>query len=129
MKFKYVLLVWLFRWKYTNIILILLILILKHYCVLPPQVRKGAIGAKCGLVFAYNDSEPFDADKHFKRFKKFDSWDYKDYKEFVQDRYATFLVCNMLIYLSGVHLHYIVAHKRQLNAEHMNFKWCLLWSV
>lgn len=63
---------------------------------LPPQVRKGAIGAKCGLVFAYNDSEPFDADKHFKRFKKFDSWDYKDYKEFVQDRYVTFLVCNML---------------------------------
>uniref|UniRef100_A0A673GTV8 Zinc finger ZZ-type and EF-hand domain-containing protein 1-like n=1 Tax=Sinocyclocheilus rhinocerous TaxID=307959 RepID=A0A673GTV8_9TELE len=51
------------------------------------KVRKGAIGAKCGLVFAYNDSEAFDADKHFKRFKKYDSWDYKDYKEFVQDRY------------------------------------------
>uniref|UniRef100_A0A672LP28 Zinc finger ZZ-type and EF-hand domain containing 1 n=1 Tax=Sinocyclocheilus grahami TaxID=75366 RepID=A0A672LP28_SINGR len=50
------------------------------------KVRKGAIGAKCGLVFAYNDSEAFDADKHFKRFKKYDSWDYKDYKEFVQDR-------------------------------------------
>ncbi|XP_077096835.1 zinc finger ZZ-type and EF-hand domain-containing protein 1 isoform X2 [Siphateles boraxobius] len=49
------------------------------------KVRKGAIGAKCGLLFAYNDSEPFDADKHFKRFKKYDSWDYKDYKEFVQD--------------------------------------------
>uniref|UniRef100_A0A8C1FJB6 Zinc finger ZZ-type and EF-hand domain containing 1 n=1 Tax=Cyprinus carpio carpio TaxID=630221 RepID=A0A8C1FJB6_CYPCA len=49
------------------------------------KVRKGAIGAKCGLVFAYNDSEAFDADKHFKRFKKYDSWDYKDYKEFVQD--------------------------------------------
>uniref|UniRef100_A0A673GTT3 Zinc finger ZZ-type and EF-hand domain-containing protein 1-like n=1 Tax=Sinocyclocheilus rhinocerous TaxID=307959 RepID=A0A673GTT3_9TELE len=53
------------------------------------KVRKGAIGAKCGLVFAYNDSEAFDADKHFKRFKKYDSWDYKDYKEFVQDRYVT----------------------------------------
>ncbi|XP_056313919.1 zinc finger ZZ-type and EF-hand domain-containing protein 1 [Danio aesculapii] len=49
------------------------------------KVRKGAIGSKCGLVFAYNDCEAFDADKHFKRFKKFDSWDYKDYKEFVQD--------------------------------------------
>nr|XP_055055394.1 zinc finger ZZ-type and EF-hand domain-containing protein 1 isoform X3 [Misgurnus anguillicaudatus] len=49
------------------------------------KVRKGAIGAKCGLVFAYNDNEAFDADKHFKRFKKYDSWDYKDYKEFVQD--------------------------------------------
>uniref|UniRef100_A0A8C2A9F1 Zinc finger, ZZ-type with EF hand domain 1 n=1 Tax=Cyprinus carpio TaxID=7962 RepID=A0A8C2A9F1_CYPCA len=53
------------------------------------KVRKGAIGAKCGLMFAYNDSEAFDADKHFKRFKKYDSWDYKDYKEFVQDRYVT----------------------------------------
>lgn len=59
-------------------------------------MRKGAIGAKCGLVFAYNDSEAFDAEKHFKRFKKYDSWDYKDYKEFVQDRYVTFLVCNMI---------------------------------
>ncbi|TRY99292.1 hypothetical protein DNTS_003987 [Danionella cerebrum] len=49
------------------------------------KVRKGAIGAKCGLVFAYNDSEPFDADKHFKRFRKYDSWEFKDYKEFVQD--------------------------------------------
>ncbi|XP_051981297.1 zinc finger ZZ-type and EF-hand domain-containing protein 1-like isoform X2 [Xyrauchen texanus] len=49
------------------------------------KVRKGAIGAKCGLVYAYNDSEAFDADKHFKRFKKYDSWDYKDYKVFVQD--------------------------------------------
>ncbi len=53
------------------------------------QVRKGAIGAKCGLMFAYNDNEAFDADKHFKRFKKYDGWDYKDYKEFVQDRYVT----------------------------------------
>ncbi|XP_077361813.1 zinc finger ZZ-type and EF-hand domain-containing protein 1 [Festucalex cinctus] len=49
------------------------------------NVRKGAIGAKCGLVFAYKDEEPFDAGKHFKRFKKYDTWDYKDYKEFVQD--------------------------------------------
>ncbi|KAM9846213.1 zinc finger ZZ-type and EF-hand domain-containing protein 1 [Aulostomus maculatus] len=49
------------------------------------KVRKGAIGAKCGLVFAYKEDDPFDAEKHFKRFRKFDAWDYKDYKEFVQD--------------------------------------------
>ncbi|XP_036379295.1 zinc finger ZZ-type and EF-hand domain-containing protein 1 isoform X2 [Megalops cyprinoides] len=49
------------------------------------KVRKGAIGAKCGLVFAYNEGDSFDADKHFKRFKKYDSWDFKDYKEFVKD--------------------------------------------
>ncbi|KAM8835522.1 zinc finger ZZ-type and EF-hand domain-containing protein 1 isoform 1-T1 [Synchiropus picturatus] len=48
-------------------------------------VRKGAIGAKCGLVFAYKDRDVFDAEKHFKRFKKYDAWDYKDYKDFVRD--------------------------------------------
>ncbi|KAG7515736.1 zinc finger ZZ-type and EF-hand domain-containing protein 1 [Solea senegalensis] len=48
------------------------------------KVRKGAIGAKCGLVFAYKDEDPFDAEKHFRRFKKYDSWNYKDYKKFVQ---------------------------------------------
>ncbi|KAI4877405.1 hypothetical protein NFI96_011706 [Prochilodus magdalenae] len=52
------------------------------------KVRKGAIGAKCGLVFTYNDSEAFDADKHFRRFKKYDSWTFKDYKEFVQDKHS-----------------------------------------
>ncbi|MEQ2185618.1 Zinc finger ZZ-type and EF-hand domain-containing protein 1 [Goodea atripinnis] len=50
------------------------------------KVRKGAIGAKCGLVFAYMEEDSFDAEKHFKRFKKYDSWNYKDYKEFVQDK-------------------------------------------
>uniref|UniRef100_A0A8C9XCD2 Zinc finger ZZ-type and EF-hand domain containing 1 n=1 Tax=Sander lucioperca TaxID=283035 RepID=A0A8C9XCD2_SANLU len=49
------------------------------------KVRKGAIGAKCGLVFAYKDEDPFDAEKHFRRFKKYDAWDYKDYKQFIQD--------------------------------------------
>ncbi|XP_034149248.1 LOW QUALITY PROTEIN: zinc finger ZZ-type and EF-hand domain-containing protein 1 [Esox lucius] len=49
------------------------------------KVRKGAIGAKCGLVFAYNEGDAFDAEKHLKRFQKYDSWDYRDYKEFVQD--------------------------------------------
>ncbi|XP_070699308.1 zinc finger ZZ-type and EF-hand domain-containing protein 1 [Pempheris klunzingeri] len=49
------------------------------------KVRKGAIGAKCGLVFAYKEEDPFDAEKHFKRFKKYDTWAYKDYKDFIQD--------------------------------------------
>lgn len=53
-------------------------------CVI--KVRKGAIGAKCGLVFAYKEEDPFDAEKHFKRFKKYDAWEYKDYKKFVQDK-------------------------------------------
>uniref|UniRef100_H3CSZ8 Zinc finger ZZ-type and EF-hand domain containing 1 n=1 Tax=Tetraodon nigroviridis TaxID=99883 RepID=H3CSZ8_TETNG len=48
------------------------------------KVRKGAIGAKCGLVFAYMEENAFDAAKHFQRFNKYDAWDYKDYKEFVQ---------------------------------------------
>uniref|UniRef100_H2M814 Zinc finger ZZ-type and EF-hand domain containing 1 n=1 Tax=Oryzias latipes TaxID=8090 RepID=H2M814_ORYLA len=47
------------------------------------KVRKGAIGSKCGLVFAYKEDDPFDAEKHFKRFKKYDAWNYKEYKEFV----------------------------------------------
>ncbi|XP_056141323.1 zinc finger ZZ-type and EF-hand domain-containing protein 1 isoform X2 [Lampris incognitus] len=49
------------------------------------KVRKGAIGAKFGLVFAYKEGDRFDAEKHFKRFKKYDSWDFKDYKVFAQD--------------------------------------------
>uniref|UniRef100_A0A3Q3Q0Q2 Zinc finger, ZZ-type with EF hand domain 1 n=1 Tax=Monopterus albus TaxID=43700 RepID=A0A3Q3Q0Q2_MONAL len=49
------------------------------------RVRKGAIGAKCGLVFAYKEEDPFDAEKHFKRFKKYDTWGYKGYKDFIQD--------------------------------------------
>lgn len=59
--------------------------LLQSTCVFQ-QVRKGAIGAKCGLVFAYSEGDTFDAEKHFKRFKKYDSWNYKDYKEFVQDK-------------------------------------------
>ncbi|KAJ3588924.1 hypothetical protein NHX12_009777 [Muraenolepis orangiensis] len=49
------------------------------------KVRKGATGAKCGLVFAYKEADPFEAEKHFERFKKYDVWDYDDYKEFVHD--------------------------------------------
>lgn len=52
----------------------------------PFKVRKGAIGAKCGLVFAYREENPFDAEEHFQRFKKYDTLDYKDYKEFVQNK-------------------------------------------
>ena len=55
-------------------------------CLCIWKVRKGATGAKCGLVFAYKEANPFDAEKHFDRFKKFDSWDYDDYKDFVQDK-------------------------------------------
>lgn len=51
-----------------------------------PKVRKGAIGAKCGLVFAYMEENAFDAEKHFQRFNKYDAWDYKDYREFVQKK-------------------------------------------
>lgn len=58
-------------------------LLLSHLC---DKVRKGAIGAKCGLVFAYKEDDPFDAVKHFKRFKKYDAWDYNKYKEFVQEK-------------------------------------------
>uniref|UniRef100_A0AAZ3PWD1 Zinc finger ZZ-type and EF-hand domain containing 1 n=1 Tax=Oncorhynchus tshawytscha TaxID=74940 RepID=A0AAZ3PWD1_ONCTS len=54
-----------------------------NFQVTQMKVRKGAIGAKCGLVFAYSEGDTFDAEKHFKRFKKYDSWNYKDYKEFV----------------------------------------------
>ncbi|XP_039612710.1 zinc finger ZZ-type and EF-hand domain-containing protein 1 isoform X1 [Polypterus senegalus] len=51
------------------------------------KVRKGAIGAKCGLVFTYNDeTDRFDAEKHFRRFKKYDTWNYKEYCEFAKSK-------------------------------------------
>ncbi|KAM5180064.1 zinc finger ZZ-type and EF-hand domain-containing protein 1 [Mantella aurantiaca] len=50
------------------------------------RVRRGAIGAKCGLVFAYNCSEKFHAEQHFKRFEKFDSWKLPDFRQFVKER-------------------------------------------
>ncbi|CAL1573897.1 unnamed protein product [Knipowitschia caucasica] len=53
------------------------------------KVRKGPIGARCGLVFAYREADPFDAEKHFNRFKKYDSWEYRDYKDFVQTNVKT----------------------------------------
>ncbi|XP_043938838.1 zinc finger ZZ-type and EF-hand domain-containing protein 1 [Protopterus annectens] len=51
------------------------------------RVRKGGIGAKCGLVFAYNhDSKGFQAEEHFKRFEKYDTWKLPELKEFMKDR-------------------------------------------
>ncbi|XP_066433062.1 zinc finger ZZ-type and EF-hand domain-containing protein 1 isoform X2 [Eleutherodactylus coqui] len=50
------------------------------------RVRRGAIGAKCGLVFAYNSSEKFHAEEHFQRFEKYDSWKLSDFRHFVKER-------------------------------------------
>ncbi|XP_051891309.1 LOW QUALITY PROTEIN: zinc finger ZZ-type and EF-hand domain-containing protein 1 [Pristis pectinata] len=51
------------------------------------KVHNGAKGAKCGLVFAYNDeSETFDAEKHFKRFEKYNKWKLQEFRQFVKER-------------------------------------------
>ncbi|XP_063313499.1 zinc finger ZZ-type and EF-hand domain-containing protein 1 isoform X2 [Pelobates fuscus] len=50
------------------------------------RVRRGAIGAKCGLVFAYNSPGKFHADDHFKRLDKFDSWKLTEFRQFVKER-------------------------------------------
>ncbi|XP_016056433.1 PREDICTED: zinc finger ZZ-type and EF-hand domain-containing protein 1 isoform X4 [Miniopterus natalensis] len=51
------------------------------------MVRRGGIGAQCGLVFAYNSSsERFHAEEHFKRFEKYDKWKLKEFKQFVKSR-------------------------------------------
>ncbi|KAM4700510.1 zinc finger ZZ-type and EF-hand domain-containing protein 1 [Discoglossus pictus] len=50
------------------------------------RVRRGAIGAKCGLVFAYNSSEKFHAEEHFKRLSKYDTWKIPEYRQFVKER-------------------------------------------
>ncbi|XP_069741096.1 zinc finger ZZ-type and EF-hand domain-containing protein 1 isoform X2 [Narcine bancroftii] len=50
------------------------------------KVHNGAKGAKCGLVFAYNDdSETFDAEKHFKRFEKYNKWKLPELRQFVKE--------------------------------------------
>lgn len=52
------------------------------------QVRRGAIGAQCGLVFAYNGaSEKFHAEEHFKRFESYDKWKLREFKQFLKTRY------------------------------------------
>ncbi|XP_063809771.1 zinc finger ZZ-type and EF-hand domain-containing protein 1 isoform X2 [Pseudophryne corroboree] len=53
------------------------------------RVRRGAIGAKCGFVFAYNSSEKFHAEEHFRRFEKFDTWKLSEFRQFVKERVKT----------------------------------------
>ncbi|KAM4647985.1 zinc finger ZZ-type and EF-hand domain-containing protein 1 isoform 3-T3 [Amazona ochrocephala] len=51
------------------------------------KVRRGAIGAQCGLVFAYNSaSEKFHAEEHFKRFESYDKWKLQEFKQFLKNR-------------------------------------------
>uniref|UniRef100_A0A8D0GHU4 Zinc finger ZZ-type and EF-hand domain containing 1 n=1 Tax=Sphenodon punctatus TaxID=8508 RepID=A0A8D0GHU4_SPHPU len=50
------------------------------------KVRRGAIGARCGLVFAYNSSsEKFHAEEHFKRFESYDKWKLGDFRQFCKN--------------------------------------------
>uniref|UniRef100_A0A8C3ST43 Zinc finger ZZ-type and EF-hand domain containing 1 n=1 Tax=Chelydra serpentina TaxID=8475 RepID=A0A8C3ST43_CHESE len=51
------------------------------------KVRKGAIGAQCGLVFAYNSSsEKFHAEEHFKKFESYDKWKLQEFRQFLKNR-------------------------------------------
>ncbi|KAM4842992.1 zinc finger ZZ-type and EF-hand domain-containing protein 1 [Thomomys bottae] len=51
------------------------------------MVRRGGIGALCGLVFAYNSSsDKFHAEEHFKRFEKYDKWKLQELRQFVKHR-------------------------------------------
>ncbi|KAK2506642.1 hypothetical protein MC885_001067, partial [Smutsia gigantea] len=51
------------------------------------MVRRGGIGAQCGLVFAYNSSaDKFNAEEHFKRFEKYDKWKLQEFRQFVKSR-------------------------------------------
>ncbi|RLV95848.1 hypothetical protein DV515_00012783 [Chloebia gouldiae] len=51
------------------------------------KVRRGAIGAQCGLVFAYSGaSEKFHAEEHFKRFESYDTWKLREFKQFLKTR-------------------------------------------
>nr|XP_045015573.1 zinc finger ZZ-type and EF-hand domain-containing protein 1 isoform X2 [Jaculus jaculus] len=51
------------------------------------MVRRGGIGAQCGLVFAYNSpSDKFHAEEHFKRFEKYDKWKLQELRQFVKSR-------------------------------------------
>ncbi|XP_044312042.1 zinc finger ZZ-type and EF-hand domain-containing protein 1-like [Varanus komodoensis] len=51
------------------------------------KVRRGPIGARCGLVFAYNcPSEKFHAEEHFKRFEAYDKWKLEDFRHFLKMR-------------------------------------------
>ncbi|XP_036051145.1 zinc finger ZZ-type and EF-hand domain-containing protein 1 [Onychomys torridus] len=51
------------------------------------MVRRGGIGAQCGLVFAYNSpSDKFHAEEHFQRFEKYDTWKLQELRQFVKSR-------------------------------------------
>ncbi|XP_074046652.1 zinc finger ZZ-type and EF-hand domain-containing protein 1 isoform X2 [Macrotis lagotis] len=51
------------------------------------KVRRGGIGAQCGLVFAYNSSsEKFHAEEHFQRFEKYDTWRLHEFRQFLKSR-------------------------------------------
>ncbi|XP_063258493.1 zinc finger ZZ-type and EF-hand domain-containing protein 1 isoform X4 [Prinia subflava] len=51
------------------------------------KVRRGAIGAQCGLVFAYNAaSDRFHAEEHFRRFQSYDKWRLREFKQFLKTR-------------------------------------------
>uniref|UniRef100_A0A7M4EG06 Zinc finger ZZ-type and EF-hand domain containing 1 n=1 Tax=Crocodylus porosus TaxID=8502 RepID=A0A7M4EG06_CROPO len=51
------------------------------------KVRRGAIGAQCGLVFSYSSSsEKFNAEEHFKRFERYDKWKLQEFRQFLKNR-------------------------------------------
>ncbi|XP_061868119.1 zinc finger ZZ-type and EF-hand domain-containing protein 1 isoform X3 [Colius striatus] len=51
------------------------------------KVRRGDIGAQCGLVFAYNSaSDKFHAEEHFRRFESYDKWKLREFKQFLRNR-------------------------------------------
>ncbi|XP_068021477.1 zinc finger ZZ-type and EF-hand domain-containing protein 1 isoform X3 [Melanerpes formicivorus] len=49
------------------------------------KVRRGAIGAQCGLVFAYSSAaDKFHAEEHFRRFESYDQWKLREFKQFLK---------------------------------------------
>ncbi|XP_007425988.1 zinc finger ZZ-type and EF-hand domain-containing protein 1 [Python bivittatus] len=59
------------------------------------KVRRGAIGARCGLVFAYNSSsDKFHAEEHFKRFESYNKWKLEDFRHFLKTKSG--IVCDEL---------------------------------
>ncbi|XP_068021478.1 zinc finger ZZ-type and EF-hand domain-containing protein 1 isoform X4 [Melanerpes formicivorus] len=51
------------------------------------KVRRGAIGAQCGLVFAYSSAaDKFHAEEHFRRFESYDQWKLREFKQFLKTR-------------------------------------------
>ncbi|XP_068939360.1 zinc finger ZZ-type and EF-hand domain-containing protein 1 isoform X2 [Petaurus breviceps papuanus] len=51
------------------------------------KVRRGDIGAQCGLVFAYDSaSEKFQAEEHFRRFERYDTWKLPEFRQFLKSR-------------------------------------------